>query len=131
MKHYTELVPFEVALLAKQNGYYKDRGYQYAIDGKICDPAAPCGYEGVCEAPTYAEVLDWFAEKEIYIQINAFPVDSARYGHRTEYEARVVDARNIYADTIRHKVERYEYAPDYTDMCEAMSDAIKVAFEIL
>ena len=71
MKYYNKLVPFDIAVKAKEKGYNKDYGYQYGADGELCDPAAPCGYEGACEAPTYADLFDWLAERNMFVSMFA------------------------------------------------------------
>ena len=68
--NYTALVGFETAKRLKEAGYTKDYGYQYDTDGKLTDPAAPGGYEGVCEAPTYAEIFDWLMEMGLEISVH-------------------------------------------------------------
>lgn len=78
MKYYNKLVPFDIAVKAKEKGYDKNYGYQYDAEGEICDPAAPGGYEGVCEAPTYADLLDWLAERNMFISM--FAINASNNG---------------------------------------------------
>ena len=67
--NYCKIIPFRLAKKMNVLGYTKDHGYQYNEKGEICDPAAPCGGDGICEAPTYAEVFDWFIERDIVINL--------------------------------------------------------------
>ena len=68
-KVYNEIVPFGIAKILNIIGYTKDSGYQYDEKGHLCDPAAPGGVSGICEAPTYAEVFDWFYDNDIVINM--------------------------------------------------------------
>lgn len=68
-KYYTSIASFEVAMHLKDLGYSKTWGYQYNSSGKLVDPAAPAGLEGICEAPTYAEVFDWLLDKGLSVEI--------------------------------------------------------------
>ena len=70
-KYYTSIASFEVAMLLKDLGYSKTWGYQYDKSGELVDPAAPGGIEGVCEAPSYAEVFDWLLDKGLCISVYA------------------------------------------------------------
>lgn len=128
-KQYTSAIPFKLADKLNRLGLPKIQVPPPQIDmgNGIVQVSAVDTYR----IPSYAYVFDWFAEKEIYILINAFPVDSAKEGRFTAYEAKVVDARNFYEGQINYKVEPYEYAPDYRDICEALNDAIEKAIEIL
>lgn len=73
MKCYTSIIPFELAKEFKDVGYNKNHdiqtGYQFDEKGKLCDPSTPGGCEGICEAPTYAEAIDWLMEKGLLISI--------------------------------------------------------------
>ena len=71
-RNYTALVSFETAKRLKEAGYTKDYGYQYDANGELTDPAAPGGYEGVCEAPTYADIFDWLIGQNISVEVFVF-----------------------------------------------------------
>lgn len=62
MKHYTETVPFELAIKLKEANFPQSGlGEFYRKNGEIADifePATYCVY-----APLYAEVLDWLLDK--------------------------------------------------------------------
>ena len=68
-KFYENLVPYELSIKLKELGYTKDTGLQYDEDANLVDPAAPGGYEGICEAPTYAQVVDFLLNKGIFISL--------------------------------------------------------------
>ena len=70
-KYYTSIISFEAATHLKYVGYSKTWGYQYNYSGKLVDPAAPAGLEGICEAPTYAEAFDWLLDKGLCISVYA------------------------------------------------------------
>ena len=130
MKHYTELVPFELAVKLRDCDYEQSIIHDtYNVNTKRIEGWLP--NENSINAPTYAEVLDWLADKEIYPQLDVAPCDSAREGRYTGIRALVVDARKMYNADVYYKVEPYEYAPDYRDICTALNDAIDKALEIL
>ena len=73
LKYYTATVPFEVAVELKKAGYWKPRctyetsynspcyfipSKKYYAEGVIAD------WKDIVPAPTYAEVYDWFIEKQ-------------------------------------------------------------------
>ena len=70
-KYYTSIISFDAAMLLKDLGYSKTWGYQYNSSGKLVDPAAPGGVEGICEAPTYVEVFDWLLDRGLCISVYA------------------------------------------------------------
>lgn len=117
-KFYTSLVPFWIATRLKDLGYTKNSGYQYDKDGKLCDPAAPGGAQGVCEAPTYAETLDFLMSKEVFIEV--FSVHHITLGHTWGWQ--------IYSGE-----DADDYGSDTLDKPwhEAMNEAIGKALETL
>ena len=123
---YTAIVPYELAVELKETGMECNNGNWYSAEGELNAP-----FECFVDAPTYAEVLDWLAEKEIYPEVNAYPVASQSKGWYTEYEAVVVDSREG-AGEIRTKIEG-EHSPfsgEYEDWCECCADAIDKALDI-
>lgn len=73
LKYYTATVPFEVAVELKKAGYWKPRctyetsynspcyfipSKKYYAEGVVAD------WKDIVPAPTYAEVYDWFIEKQ-------------------------------------------------------------------
>lgn len=74
MKHYTEIVPFELAKKIAAAGYkQKDYGSIYTEDGTHIGCAMPSPVRGITyNAPTYAEVFDWLLEKGISIEVRRY-----------------------------------------------------------
>lgn len=71
MKHYTEIVPFEVAKRLAAAGYgQKDYGSIYTEDGTHIGCAMPSPVRGMTySAPTYADVLDWLLERGYIVMV--------------------------------------------------------------
>lgn len=127
---YTAIVPYELAVKLRDIGYPQNIGHNWYDNKGSLVKVLPFNDE--VNAPTYAEVLDWLADKEIYPEVNAYPVASQSKGWYTEYEAVVVDARKG-AGEIRTKIEG-EHSPfsgEYEDWCECCADAIEKALDII
>ena len=108
------------------------RRFTHLVPEDLLQKVRDAGFYPMMASPTYADVLDWLADMDIYPQINSYPVDSALNGRYTEYEAIVVDARGMYDGyKIRHDVKEHEYSPGYTDWCKCCKDAIEKAIEII
>lgn len=128
-KHYTQAVPTD--LLHKLYNAGMPKIHIQSPRKRLPGGMVLIEAVDISKIPTYAYVLDWLSGFEIYPEIHAFPVDSAKEGRYTAYEAKVVDAREMYNVNVYYKVEPYEYAPDYRDMCVALNDAIEMALELL
>jgi len=124
-RNYTALVSFETAKRLKEAGYTKDYGYQYDANGELTDPAAPGGYEGVCEAPTYADIFDWLMEKGIRIGIIPFYTISAN-GNHYSFMALIAKERCVnYVGAYVGDKKRFD------SFSEAATAAVEEAIEIL
>ena len=116
--YYNKLVPFDIAIKAKEKGYNKDYGYQYNANGQICDPAAPCGIKGICEAPTYADLFDWLIARNMFISIFAINVNN-----KVSYIGSLMDISNQC---------KYDGSFGYRDSFDnAAKPAIEKAFELI
>lgn len=84
-------VPFETAKLLKKRGYpqseedwYYEEKRQILMDNATTNLLQQkMGFDGVemTAAPTYHEVLDWFEEKGITIEVNRYyAISSDQYG---------------------------------------------------
>lgn len=79
LKFYTATVPFDVAVELKQAGYWEPRctyetsynGPCYFIPGKrYYAEGVIAPWDELVPAPTYADVIDWFFNKEIILCID-------------------------------------------------------------
>ena len=107
------------------------RHYTRLLPVYLLDMLKDAGFPPMMVSPTFAHAMDWLASKEIYCEIHAFPIDSARFGRSTEYEARVIDAREMYNRLIIYEVKQYMFSSDYKDLNLALEDTIKEAIEML
>lgn len=76
-KYLTEHVPFSLAIRLKSAGYWNPGGDIETIytgpcflkdTRKYCPQGAFCIWENILPAPSYAEVIDWLIEKDIYVE---------------------------------------------------------------
>ena len=69
-KHYTEIVPFELAKKLKKSGYPQDLYTSFAYDdnGKIIEWIG----KSTLTAPSYADVLDWLMLQALYVEVRIY-----------------------------------------------------------
>lgn len=131
MTFYNTIVPFELAVKLKEAGLNQSIGHHW-FDPQTRRLIDTLPDADSIVAPTIGDAMDWLMEKGIFIYINAFPCDSSNIGRHTEFEGFVVDVRVMYSgESIRQKVEKYAYAPDYHSWCGCADDCIDKALEVL
>ena len=127
MRYYTKIVSFEIAKRLKKLGYTKDHGYQYSEDGNLCDPAAPGGHSGICEAPIYAEVFDWLIEKDIEVDLS---IENFGKPYSWTWVVQCVGSR--WKDRINSKKSPMMTTEEvFEDFSECANIAISVALDVL
>ena len=89
MKHYTEIVPFELAVKLKDaeypqifgNGAYSEYGSYFSLISKE-NLVIP-----FISAPTYAEVFDWLMGKDLFVYVRGCIVDVWDDRNQREYSS--------------------------------------------
>ena len=113
VKHYTQIVGFEIAKKLKDAGYPQNIGREWYNAIGVLIRALPMREDEVA-APTYAEVFDWFMDKGYAISVTYF------------------DLNSFCGYLVTLKLKDSDYATEPCDSWhEAADSAIEVALEMI
>ena len=136
MKHYTSIVPFELAVKLKNAGFPQKPGLNYY---QIPEGMPGAGYVGnpenydseqfweykekIYSAPTYADVIDWFFEKGIFIQMEPWHTFALQERMGFVYEINTVNEEKAKIDS--------EVWNDFASFGLCINAAIERAIELI
>ena len=132
MKHYTEHIPYDLGKKMKEAGYWEPgctydtcyNGPCYALaKDKLYEDGVICDWKDIVPAPTYAEVIDWFFEKGIFIQMEPWHTFALQERMGFVYEINMVNEEKAQIDS--------EVWNEFASFGLCLNSAIERAIEIL
>ena len=121
MKYYTEIVPFDLAKKLKETGYPQElyTDFAYSDSGELIEWIG----RSTLAAPTYAEVIDWFMENGIFIQMEPWHTFALQERMGFVYKINTVNEEEAKIDS--------EVWNDFASFGLCIEEAVKKAIEML
>ena len=132
MKYHTETIPVTLAEKLKEKGYWNPgctitsqyNNACYYKDGRLYNDGVVADWDDLIPAPTYAEVFDWFLEREIIICIG---VDDCKKDGKWTYDYDYYIGRIIPPN----KLVQADFVQLLETWHEAANAAIEKALELI